>query len=92
MARAAGAALGRSAVPVPIPRIILEGIAAANAVRQALGGKPEILTAGKAAEMFHSDWVVHDRRLAGLVGAAPRHDLGTGFADTVAWYRAHKWL
>ncbi len=92
MARSAGAALGRSAVGMPIPRIALEGIAALNALRQSLGAGPQILTAGKAAEMFHPDWVAHDRRLAASLGFAARYDLRTGFADTVRSYKAQKWL
>ena len=92
MAAAAGAALNRAPLSLPIPRMVLEGIAAANALRQSLGGRPQILTAGKAAEMFHPDWVVHDRRLAAGLGLKMHHDLRSGFADTVAWYKAHKWL
>ena len=92
MARAAGAALGRRVLQVPVPKHFLSGVAGLVAVRQVLGGRPVILTHGKVAEMFHPDWAVHDRRLERTLGFHPRYDLGAGFADTVSWYRAHNWL
>jgi nucleoside-diphosphate-sugar epimerase len=92
MAAAAQAALGRRAWPISIPRNILWIMAQVNDLRQRLGAEPQILTAGKAAEMFHPDWVIHDQRLAGLLGFQPRYDLRSGFADTVGWYRQQKWL
>jgi hypothetical protein len=52
----------------------------------------QILTPGKVKEIFHSDWTVHDRRLAAAIGFAARYDLARGFADTILWYRRHDWL
>lgn len=92
MAEAAGTALGRRPWKIPIPRAVMEGVAGLNGLRHALGGKVEILTHGKVAEIFHTDWSVHDRRLAAAIGFEPRYDLATGFRDTVAWYRARNWL
>ncbi|HZP98925.1 MAG TPA: NAD-dependent epimerase/dehydratase family protein [Reyranella sp.] len=92
MAVAAQAALGRPARRVAIPHSVLRAIAGLNTLRQACGAAPQILTAGKAAELFHPDWAIHDRRLADHLSFAPRFDLAAGFADTVRWYRAHKWL
>lgn len=92
MARAAGQALGRQPLGLSVPRTVLAGVAALNGVRQSLTGKPEILSAGKVAEMFHPDWTVHDRRLAETTTFVARYDLPGGFADTIAWYREHRWL
>ncbi|MFI5001569.1 MAG: NAD-dependent epimerase/dehydratase family protein [Reyranellales bacterium] len=92
MAAAAGIALGRGARALPIPRIFMRGIAGANALWQSLGGQTRILTSGKVNEIFHSDWTIHDRRLASAIGFVARHDLVTGFSDTVLWYRRHRWL
>jgi len=52
----------------------------------------QILTPGKVNEIFHSDWTVHDRRLAAAIGLRARYDLAGGFADTILWYRRHGWL
>ena len=73
-------------------RRALAGLARLNAVNNALGGKLQILTPAKVNEIFHSDWTVHDRRLPAALDWAPRYDLATGFADTIAWYRRAKWL
>lgn len=92
MARAAGQALGRTPRTLAVPRPVLAAVGAWNGLRQSLGGAPQILTAGKVAEMFHPDWAVHDRRLAEATGFSARYDLQGGFADTVMWYRQHRWL
>ena len=92
MQAAAEAGLGRTARSLAIPRMVMDGIARMNGIGQALGGPVQILTPGKVAEIFHSDWTVHDRRLAAAIGFAARYDLAGGFADTVLWYRRHGWL
>ncbi|MBS0222779.1 MAG: NAD-dependent epimerase/dehydratase family protein [Proteobacteria bacterium] len=92
MAKAAGQALGRPERTVGIPRILIVAIAAANQMAQSLGGDARILTRDKVSEIFHPDWVVHDRRFASMVGFAPHFDLETGFHDTILWYRSQKWL
>ncbi len=92
MAAAAGEALGRSVRSVPIPRVAMEIIGWANGLRHALGGAVQILTRAKVRELFHADWVAHDRRLAATIGFRPRYDLKAGFRDTILWYRQNKWL
>ena len=92
MAKAAGHALGRDEWSVGIPRAVVMAIAAANQVMQSIGGPAQILTPNKVNEIFHPDWVVRDRRFAAATGFAPRFDLGSGFGNTISWYRAQKWL
>jgi nucleoside-diphosphate-sugar epimerase len=92
MQAAAQAAVGRTARTLAIPRIAMDGIALVNGVSHALGGPVQILTPGKVNEIFHSDWTVHDRRLAAAIGFRARYDLASGFADTILWYRRHGWL
>jgi 2-alkyl-3-oxoalkanoate reductase len=92
MKAAAEAGLGRMARSLAIPRMVMDGVARMNGIGQALGGPVQILTPGKVAEIFHSDWTVHDRRLAAAISFDARYDLARGFADTVLWYRRHQWL
>jgi hypothetical protein len=56
-----------------------------------MGARPVIFTRGKAREILHGDWSVS---LAELEPGGPpaRIGLEQGFAQTVAWYRAHGWL
>jgi 2-alkyl-3-oxoalkanoate reductase len=92
MAAAAGAALGRTVRSMPIPRIAMAAVGWANGLRQACDGTARILTRDKVREIFHSDWTVHDRRLAATIGFRARYDLQAGFRDTVLWYRQQGWL
>lgn len=92
MARAAGQALGRREHTVGVPRMMMRAVAAANEIAQSLGGPTQTLTSGKVNELFHPDWTVRDRRFAAVVGFVPCFDLGSGFRDTILWYRARNWL
>jgi len=92
MQAAAEAALGRTARTLAIPRIAMDSIALVNRVSHVLGGPVQILTPGKVNEIFHSDWTVHDRRLAAAIGFRAHYDLAGGFGDTILWYRRHGWL
>lgn len=92
MGTEAGRAVGRKPVSLPVPRLVMAGLARINALNNALGGRVQILTPPKVNEIFHSDWTIHDRRLPAVLGWAPRFDLATGFAETIAWYRQAKWL
>jgi nucleoside-diphosphate-sugar epimerase len=92
MADAAATALGRRAWRLSVPRPVMETIAQANMIAQSFGAPVQILGAGKVNEIFHSDWTVHDRRLAAAIGLSPRYDLASGFRNTILWYRRHKWL
>jgi 2-alkyl-3-oxoalkanoate reductase len=92
MQAAAEAAFGRTARSLPVPRIVMDGIARMQALGQALGGPVQILTPGKVNEIFHSDWAVRDRRLAAAIGFRSGYDLTLGFRDTILWYRRHGWL
>ena len=92
MAAAAGAALGRRLTRLPVPRTVMAAVAGMNSLWQSLGGATRILTPGKVAEIFHSDWVAHDCRLAEAMAFQAQYDLKTGFDDAVRWYRAHGWL
>ena len=92
MQTAAQSAVGRTARTLAIPRVAMDGLALVNRVSHALGGPVQILTPGKVNEIFHSDWTVHDRELAGAIAFAARYDLASGFADTILWYRRQGWL
>ena len=79
---------GISVLPLPIPKGLIGTVAALNGLRPSA----QILTAAKVRELFHSDWVAHDRRLAAATGFAARYDLASGFRHTILWYRQHGWL
>jgi nucleoside-diphosphate-sugar epimerase len=92
MAEAAGLAVDRRPLSLAVPRAVMAALARVNAIGNALGGPVQILTPGKVAEIFHSDWTVHDRRLAAALGFQARYDVAAGFGETVLWYRRQGWL
>lgn len=92
MAGAAGLAVGRKPLSLAVPRPVVAALAGINAIGHSLGGPVRILTPAKVREIFHSDWTVHDRRLALALGWRPRFDLATGFGETILWYRRQGWL
>ena len=91
-AREAAAALGRRSRTVAVPRLAMSAAGAAQQGIAMLGGPTSILSPAKVREIFHPDWVCHDRRLAEFIGWMPTVGLGDGFARTIAWYRARGWL
>jgi nucleoside-diphosphate-sugar epimerase len=88
MAAAAEAGLGRRVRSLRVPQGLIGTIAALNSLRRSA----QILTPAKVRELFHPDWVAHDRRLAAATGFAARYDLSEGFRHTIWWYRSCGWL
>ena len=92
MSLAAAAALNRSIRIVGGPRWAMVGFGAAAQIKAWLSGQADILSPGKAREMFHRDWVAREPKLQNRLAWRPRYDLHIGFADTVAWYKSRNWL
>lgn len=88
MAAAAAGALARRVRPLRIPEALIASVAVLNGLRRSA----QILTPAKVRELFHPDWVVHDRALAAATGFTPRYDLPQGFHRTILWYRRRGWL
>jgi nucleoside-diphosphate-sugar epimerase len=83
-AAAIGTALGRRVRTIPLPLSMLH-------LAARIGLSPK-LTPDRARYIAHPDWVARggNAKLADIW--APRLDLATGVADTVAGYRAQNWL
>ncbi len=88
---AAAWAMGRRPRFLPIAAWCLQTAAAISETAGRMAARPVIFTRGKAREILHGDWSVS---LAELEPGGPpaRIGLEQGFAQTVAWYRAHGWL
>ena len=92
MARAAGHSLGFTPQVYLLPRPIVQMAGLAGGILARVTGKAQILTIGKACELYHSDWVISGVRLDATGQWKPRMTFENGFADTLRWYRAHGWL
>jgi nucleoside-diphosphate-sugar epimerase len=85
-------ALGGNPRFLPIPAALLLGAGRVSAWWGALVGMAPIFTAGKARELLHPDWSVHPEEA--LPPTLYQENIGIlyGFPETVAWYKAAKWL
>jgi nucleoside-diphosphate-sugar epimerase len=81
--------VGRRVRLIRIPRPVMVGIAGLVEMHRRVGGALTVLCLDKVPELYHRDWVVQGPRLPGW---QPRFALGSGFSDTVNWYRAKGWL
>jgi nucleoside-diphosphate-sugar epimerase len=89
---AAANAMGAHPWFLPIPSAALLGAGRLSGWWGALLGASPIFTAGKAREMLHRNWSVCPEEA--LPTALYQENIGIlrGFQETVAWYRAAKWL
>jgi uncharacterized protein YbjT (DUF2867 family) len=81
-ARAIGTAMGSKVLPLPLPRLVLDGIAALDGLFR---GKNAKLTPDRVAYFCHSDWVSHATPPAEVW--TPQKDTPTALAATARWYR-----
>jgi len=82
-ARAIGIAMGSKVLPLPLPRPILDAIAALDGLFR---GKNAKLTPDRVAYFCHRDWVSHARPPTDVW--APQEETPTALTATAQWYRA----
>jgi nucleoside-diphosphate-sugar epimerase len=92
IAAALGSAVGRTPRQIPIAPLPLRLLARAALASARLTGKATMLRPDKVNELRHPDWVCRDSRLGEIAQWRAHYGLVEGFADAVAWYRAHGWL
>jgi uncharacterized protein YbjT (DUF2867 family) len=83
-ARAIGNAMDSKVLPLPLPRPILNMVAAGDGL---VRGKNAKLTPDRVAYFCHKDWVSHARPPTDIW--APQQDTAAALAETAAWYRAN---
>lgn len=87
MVRAMGVAAGRRTVtPIALPKAILTLAAKLDG---AFRGKEAKLTLDRVGYLSHPDWVADPAKRPDPTVWRPKVDTPTGFAETVAWYRAN---
>ena len=86
-ARAIGSAMGSKVLPLPLPRSILDAIAALDGLFR---GKNAKLTPDRVAYFCHRDWVSHVTPPADVW--APEQDTPSALVATARWYRDQRLL
>ena len=89
---ALGDAVGKRLFVLPLPALgwsLLAGLS--TLAGRALKSDP-LLDAARVAEMRQPAWLADSEALQALSGWRPRTALADGLRETVAWYRAQRWL
>jgi nucleoside-diphosphate-sugar epimerase len=89
---AASRQFGHRVRGVAVPAALMRAVAAAHVTASYLASRPVFLSQGKVSEALHRDWVCHTGRGNILSAWRPKYDLDQGFAETIAWYIAERWL
>ncbi|BBO30539.1 NAD-dependent epimerase/dehydratase family protein [Lacipirellula parvula] len=77
-------------IPMPTPIFWVAG-----AIGETVGrvrGRAALINFDKVREATARGWVCSDEKIRTTLGYRPAATLEEQFADTVAWYREHKWL
>lgn len=92
MIEAGERAMGVKARRLPIPVAALNSLGHINSILRILPGYTPMLTAEKAREIHHLDWVADHRQILEKTDWRPAIGIDSGFRATVDWYRLHSWL
>ena len=90
--RMVGRAMGRRVRIVPVPHTLGRALLGLTEAATRIVGQRTILTRDKANEFFQPAWTGDPEPLTRDSGWRAAHDLASGMADTVGWYRSAGWL
>ena len=90
--RLAGQAAGLRIWPVPTPKTLFWIVGAAVEGVGRMRGRPGLINLDKVREATAAGWVCSSEKIQRDLGFAVARPLEERFAETVAWYREHKWL
>ncbi|MFV3075880.1 NAD-dependent epimerase/dehydratase family protein [Niveispirillum fermenti] len=85
-------AVGRRALRVRMPLVLLRAAGLGGSLRAALTGRATMLTWAKSREISFPDWSVASQELPPDTLWQPRISLSAGFMETARWYREQRWL
>ena len=91
-ARSAGAALGRAPLLVSVPGRLARAVALALEMVAALRHTSSSLNRERVLEIAQRRWVCDPTRAIVELSFTPRITIAQGIPETVAWYRAARWL
>jgi nucleoside-diphosphate-sugar epimerase len=92
IARAAGAALGRRTVLLPVPIVAAAPIVTLIGWAAAAAGRPSVLSREKLAEFLAPSWLVSSDAARRDLGWTAATGLAEGMRKSADWYRAEGWL
>jgi nucleoside-diphosphate-sugar epimerase len=84
--------MGREVRVIRVPFAVGRAVLQVTGAAARLANQLTILTADKGNELFQAAWTCDPASLTEATGWRAEHDLDSGIARTVAWYRAAGWL
>lgn len=88
----AASLLHKRTVSIRIPHTLLYGVAAFNHLWGKISGNMPLVNLEKAKEMAQPAWTCSIEKAKTLLGFEPQFTVPRGFAQTIQWYKQHKWL
>ena len=85
-------AVGRRALVVPVPDLLLWMAGLAGEVGGAIRGRPLTINRRRYAELASEGFVCNVDRLRERLGVVANMGLREGLAQTAAWYTRERWL
>jgi nucleoside-diphosphate-sugar epimerase len=92
VARAAGRAIGRRPLLLPVPALLATPIVAAMGRAAAASGRRTVVSTDKMAEFLAPSWLLAVERAERELGWTARTGITEGMALTADWYRREGWL
>lgn len=92
MIHAAEAAVDRTTRRISVPESTMRLVGTVADLVSQWTGRGSVLGAERMQELVAGDWVCSSAPLMAATGWEARVDLGAGFRETAAWYRAEGWI
>jgi nucleoside-diphosphate-sugar epimerase len=92
MMEAIGACLGKKPIAFPLPFPVLAGVAWGLDGLGKITGRTYPLNRDKLNEIRPDHWTCSGEKARKLLGFEAKHDIRSGWADAVAWYRSAGWI
>lgn len=92
VARAAGAALGRSPIVVPVPGVLARPVVGLIELAASAVGRVSVINSAKMDEFLAPSWLLDSRKAERLLGWKAELAATEGMRRTGAWYKEKGWL
>ena len=92
VSRAAGAAIGKSPLLIPVPGFVAAAIAGVVGRAASLMGQSTIISGERIAEFLAPAWVLNVSKAQRLLGWTAKVAMQDGMRATGSWYREHGWV
>ena len=84
--------MGKRGVFVPIPHIVVSGIAGISEFTSMFKKKPSVLDWEKRLDLTQLNWICSIDRAKKELGYQPLIGVREGFEETIQWYKQEKWI